>query len=388
MKVIVVSGSKFHAFHLAEQLDKRGYLYKLVTLFYSKKRGLLPNFRDDKEEINVNKVVVNPFPALVSKGLEKIPIVGKILRLDCYLAETFDKWSSTQIDKCDLIVAWSGWALHTIKAAKKFGALTVLERGSAHILFQKRILEEEYNKYGVKHKPVDDFVLKKELSEYNETNYICVPSNYAKETFVNEGVDLRKIINIPHGVDLSYFKQIKKTDDTFRVIFVGSLMLRKGVQYLIPAFQKLKLRNSELVLIGTISPDIINVLKKYEGMYKYVPHVPHYELYKYYSQGSVFILPSLEDGFGLVVTEAMACGLPVICTENTGSKDLIREGKDGFIIPIRNESAIMDKIMFLYKNNDLCLEMGKSAFNHVSKGYDWNCYGEKIVQIFKEKLRK
>ena len=155
---------------------------------------------------------------------------------------------------------------------------------------------------------------------------------------------------MPYGVNLSAFKQVSKIDNTFRVIFAGGMCIRKGVHYLLQAFAELNLPNSELMLLGAMNEEMAPFFKKYAGHYNYVGKVPQAELYKHYSQGSVFVMPSIEEGLALVQPQAMTCGLPIIATTNTGAEDIVRDGLDGFIIPIRDVSALKEKILYLYEH--------------------------------------
>ena len=121
--------------------------------------------------------------------------------------------------------------------------------------------------------------------------------------------------------------------------------------------------------------------KKYEGSFKWVGHKPQSELYKYYSQGSVFVMPSIQEGMALVQLQAMACGLPLICTTNTGGEDLIVEGKSGYVVPIRNPNALAERILYLYENPRIREEMSNMAINR-SKNFTWDNYGDKIINIY------
>ena len=140
------------------------------------------------------------------------------------------------------------------------------------------------------------------------------------------------------------------------------------------------------MLIGAINEEMEPFFKKYEGKFKYLGHIPQKELYKYYSQGSVFVIMSIEEGLALVQPQAMACGLPVIATTNTGGEDIIRDGKDGFIIPIRDVEKLKEKLLYLYKNPGICKQMGQSAKERVSSGFTWDDYGEKMVMEYKRIL--
>jgi glycosyltransferase involved in cell wall biosynthesis len=296
--------------------------------------------------------------------------------------EIFDKLASGKIDKADIFVGWASFALDSFKKAKKMGMTVVLDEGSSHILYRRDIVKEEYEKFGIKPELTHPKLIEKELREYEEADYIAVSSLFAKRTFLEKGIPERKIIHVPYGVNLSDFKQIPKNDNVFRVVFAGGMSLRKGAHYLLQAFSELNLPNSELMLIGSINDEIKPFFKKYEGKFKWLGHIPQQELYKYYSQGSVFVLNSIEDGFGMVIIQAMACGLPVIATTNTGGEDIIREGRDGFIIPIRDVPALKEKLLYLYKNPEISKIMGQSAKERVSAGFTWDDYGEKIIKEY------
>ena len=150
----------------------------------------------------------------------------------------------------------------------------------------------------------------------------------------------------------------------FRIVYAGMISIRKGVHYLLEAFKQLNIPNSELVLIGEPSQDSKFFLPQYEGDYKHIPFVTHDRLPELFQSASVFVLPSIEDGFGMVVYEAAACGVPVIVTENVGAS--IREGKDGFVVPIRSPEALAERIRQFYEDEPLRARMGQSARDYVS----------------------
>jgi glycosyltransferase involved in cell wall biosynthesis len=190
------------------------------------------------------------------------------------------------------------------------------------------------------------------------------------------------------GVNLKEFKQIPKEDNIFRIIIAGGAILRKGYHYLLQAFYELNLPDAEVWHLGKVNDEIKPFLDKYKtDKWILKGHKPQNELYKYYSQGSVFVLPSLEEGLAMVQAQAMACGLPLICTTNTGGEDFISEdGKEGFVIPIRDVEALKEKILYLYENQDICYEMGQKAKKRISSGFTWDDYGKKIVSEYERIL--
>jgi glycosyltransferase involved in cell wall biosynthesis len=129
--------------------------------------------------------------------------------------------------------------------------------------------------------------------------------------------------------------------------------------------------------------EIVKEYTRKSQMIKSIGNVPKLELNRYYSSASVFVLPSLSDAQPLACLEAMACGLPVIVTENTGTQEIIREGKDGFVIPIRDVDALKDKISILYQDEDLRNNMSRAVRERVQE-FTWGRYGEGLIAIYQE----
>lgn len=374
-------GGRFHAFDLAKQLFQKGFLEKLITSY--------PKFLVKKYGIPEEKIQSVIVKEILARSWHKAPFfLRHSFNPEFFITELYDNLASRQVAASDIFVGFASFVLHSMKKAKKLGALTLLECGNSHATFHTDMLKEEYDLHRIEaqlslsHKKT----IERELREYEEADYIMVPSSFAKKTFLEFSFPEEKFVQVSYGVDLARFRQIPKNDKRFRVIFVGGMYLGKGVHYLLQAFSELNLPNSELLLIGPITDEIKPFFKKYEGKFRWLEHLPQEDLYKYYSQGSVFVLNSISDGFGMVILQAMACGLPVICTTNTGGPDIIREGKDGFIIPIRNVEILKEKLVYLYENKEIWREMGQSAKERVSGGFTWDDYGNKIVNQYQKIL--
>jgi glycosyltransferase involved in cell wall biosynthesis len=298
-----------------------------------------------------------------------------------FIHSLYDRQARKKLDNCDIFVGWSSFSLHTLCEAKARGVVTIIERGSSHIAYQYQILQEEYERFGIEYY-LEPRILEKELQEYVEADFISIPSLFVKRTFLERGIPKDKLIHIPYGVDLHSFRQVSKEDNVFRVIFAGAMTLQKGVHYLLQAFAELNLPNAELWLLGSLTPEIKPFFERYAGHYRYLGHIPQVELYQYYSQGSVFVIFSIQEGLAMVQTEAMACGLPVICTTNTGGEDIIRNGIDGYILPIRDVEGLKEKLIYLYENPNICCEMGQSAKKRVGSGFTWDDYGTRIIEKY------
>ncbi len=384
MKVIISVGGRFHAFNLAEQLEKRGYLGCLITSY--------PKFEVVKYGIPRNKIRSVLLKEVIQRSWSRLPSALKRVYNPQYLIhEIYDLLASRNVREADLFVGWSSFSLYSLRRAKAMGMKTVIDRGSSHIAFQNRILKEEYERFGIVPWPFQlphPKIIEKEIKEYEEADAIAISSSFVRETFLENGVPEKKLIHVPYGVNLAQFQKIPKTDKVFRIIFAGGMTLRKGVHYLLQAFAELHLPNAELMLIGSFNEEIRPFFKKYEGAFTWIGHVPQKELYKYYSQGSVFAIMSIEEGGAMVQAQAMACGLPVIFTPNTGGEDFIRDGIDGFMVPIRSVEKLKEKILYFYENPDVALRMGESAKARVSQGFTWDDYGKKMIAAYEKILRE
>ena len=375
MKVVVSVGGRFHAFNLAQQLLPHGALERLITSY--------PGFEVRKYGIPLDKVRSHPIKEIIYRGWERLPRCLAERYNPQYLThELYDYLARRDVVECDIFVGWSSFSLHSLREAKKRGAITVVERGSSHMLHQTEILTGEYERFGLKPGVAHPAIIRKELREYEEADYISIPSQFVKRTFIERGISEEKLLTAPYGVDLTDFRQIPKEDGVFRVIFSGTLCLRKGTHYLLKAFSGLNLPRSELLLIGGASDEMKPFLKKYQGRFRWIGHKPQKELYRYYSQGSVFVLPSIEEGLAMVQLQAMACGLPLICTPNTGGEDLIEDGKEGFIVPVRGVEAIREKLEYLYENPEVLREMGRQAKKRATGDFSWDDYGDRVMKNY------
>jgi glycosyltransferase involved in cell wall biosynthesis len=376
MKIIISTPQRFWAFSLAEQLQKRGMLQKLIAGYFNTKRNAKGYVIDQ------NKVVRNLLPIAMGHLPNRVPLLKPLSGGAQYLAhELHDLWAGTQMEPCDIFVGWSGFSLRSMRKAKTLGARTVLERGSTHMLFQREILEAEYGRFGIKKRIVAPRVLAKELREYEEADYIAIPSSFVKKTFLEKGVPENKLIQIPYGVSLAHFRPAAKQDNVFRVMHIGG-NLRKGTHYLLQAMNELKLRNAELMLIGRLEAPVRGLLNTYRGNIKWYAGISHWRLHQYYSQSSVYVLPSIEEGLAMVQAEAMACGIPVVCSANTGGEDIIRDGVDGFIVPTRDVQSLKERVLNLYEHEQMRMRMGRQARAR-AKRFTWDRYGRQVTAAYR-----
>lgn len=221
--------------------------------------------------------------------------------------------------------------------------------------------------------------------EIKLADHIFVASTATKKSLLEAAVEDKRITILPYGAPVEYFFPQPKKDKAFRAIFVGQIGLRKGVHYLLSAWKQLDLPESELLLVGANNfPEAW--FARQRGNCRWVGYVPHILLNQYYSQADVFVFPSLVEGFGQVILEAMACGLPVITTLNTAGPDIITEGIDGFIVPIRDVSALKEKLLWCRNHPEALARMGQAA-RRKAESLSWDLYRAKLSNKIGELLK-
>jgi len=194
-------------------------------------------------------------------------------------------------------------------------------------------------------------------------------------------VDLRE----EDGADLLEFHPLPKRDEIFRILFVGTLSLRKGVQYLLDAVSPLTFQNAELVLRGSETPTTKMILRRYAGSIplRFAGPRPKTEMIELFSQASVLVLPSIEDGFGLVIAQAMACGVPVIASTHSGGPDLITDGVEGFLVQPRAVETLEERLSELYEDRDLLARMKLAALKRIETLGGWSNYGDTVERAYR-----
>ena len=171
-----------------------------------------------------------------------------------------------------------------------------------------------------------------------------------------------------------------------RLIFVGSLSQRKGLSYLLRAVEALG-NSVELTIIGRATGGQCAPLDEALGRHRYLESVPHAEVLREMREHDVLVFPSLFEGFGMVITEAMSQGLPVITTPHTAGPDIISDGQDGFIVPIRSHEAIVEKLTLLLENRALLHDLKVAAWNK-AKTLGWDDYRAGQTRVIRDELRK
>ncbi len=323
---------------------------------------------------------------------EVIRAIGTLNRLLCKLASLepsgwlwyvqavlYDAWAARYVTPASLFHVWGGYGSQSLRCAKTQGMTTVVQIASSHPNFQNRLMREEFARWGQTWR-VWDAGVARTLREIEQADYILIPSDFVRESFLAEGVPESKLIHAPFGVDVSRFTPAKTSEGRpFRAVFVGQVGLRKGVPYLLEAWKRLGWRDAELWLVGRVLPEIKEVLKGYADL-------PGVRIMGFlgtpaaaYQQADIFVFPSIEEGSALVTYEAMACGLPVVTTPNAGSP--VRDGVEGFIVPIRDPDALAARMERLRADVRLRQELGRAARIRAEE-FTWERHGERMCSAY------
>jgi glycosyltransferase involved in cell wall biosynthesis len=389
-----------HAYETAVAAQKAGALRAFVTGIYFTGRGATsPRFLGrlpSPLEAKVTRELTRRWhPELDPALVHTIPPYHGLATCVRRLAEhaapfrrlQLDTWADLQFDKAvgrllerfaglQLVHAFEGSALETFRSARRLGLATVLDVASAHERY-RAVLGESAPRGS----------LWRIRAERDLADVIFAPSDYAIECLLEHGVAAEKILKLPYGVDHLRFSpagRSRNDEDPFRVLYVGSIGIRKGLRYLLEAWRTLGLANAELILIGQPDDAGREILREFRGHYYWHGESPKYAVDQWFKKSDVFVLPSLSDSWGLVVTEAMATGLPVVTTLTTGAP--VRDGIDGFVVPPGDASALADRIKFLYEHPDARRDMGLRGRELVARAYTWTHYRARITSAYRSIL--
>lgn len=405
--VTVFHPRKQHAYETAMAAQQAKMLQYFVTGVYFKEHKLpsslirwLPSAWQTRlrrelhkrwhPELDGNRVISVPQFEIGVRGWNTF---AQKLRLNRYefrwLTDTWwcDRWIARWLSrlphKPNIVHGFEGGALDTFRTAKRFDITTVLDVPSAHEYFIQLVGEEHSRVRLSKPQHLSSpKMTERVLKERELADYLFAASDFVMQCLVDNSVPAKKIVKIPYGVNVDQFKPWVKreSDGIFRVLFVGRIDLRKGIRYLLQAWQELNLPKAQLIMIGAPDTAGSQILKAYNGAYRLIGLLPHYEIPHYFQTADVFVLPSLAEGSALVSYEAMAAGLPLIVTENCGA--VTRDEVDGFVIRPRDVQMLKKKILWFYEHPEVRRQMGESARRFIEKHYTWGHYRRRVAAAY------
>jgi glycosyltransferase involved in cell wall biosynthesis len=279
----------------------------------------------------------------------------------------FDRWFDRATSRgfpenTNLFYGVEGSCTKTISRAHREGIATILE-GTVHPVAEATILQPEYEGLGLRFPATQPSNV---LKEIDTADLVVSQSDFGRSTYCSAGVPCEKVATLALGVDTSFFHpapKVRVAGGPLRVLYVGSLAVRKGVHHLLAAIQLLPDDVARLTLVGTMRKEFLPIWRRMAPAMKNRAHwrggIAHANLPAVYREADVVVLPSLCDSFGQVVVEALACGTPVIATTNCGA--LPRPEIDGLIVAPGDPQSIAKAIQRLRIDTDLLHRMARRA---------------------------
>lgn len=404
MKIIVAHPGRQHSFQTAIAMRKKGYLYKYITSVYNK-RGSLTNiltkvFKGDlKKKISGRRcmeledsdvVQINEFLVIITLFMNKIPGFNRIAEEWNRIVESsfYRKVMHYALKhNVDAIIVYNGYAKKYFERLDESGIVKIIDVSIAQREYIRDILDQEIKDSNLPIIRKEHFsywnkkMIKNDIEGCSRADYFLVPSEFVKVSLMTHGIPEAKIRKVPYGVDVDNFTMNSKkaTVGPLKLIYVGGITYRKGLHRLLDIVCKYNIRQVELFLVGAYNPasKLYMDFKEYENIH-FLGFVTRDKLVSVYNEAHVFVLPSFAEGMAMVGLEAMACGLPLICTRYSGVNDTISNGVNGFVYDAANSEELQDAIEWFMNNREKINDMGLAARN-TSLQYTWNIYHQNVA---------
>lgn len=280
------------------------------------------------------------------------------------------------------IYAYEDASLNTFTTAKELGLSCLYDLPFGYWRCAKELFQEERDlkpEWAATLFSLGDSPdkLKRKDAELSLADVVIVPSQFVYSTLSASPVSCARIKIVPFGSPPPISKLPEyKIVSPLRALYVGSIGQRKGISYALEAIDLLQNQVS-LTIIG--KPTARNCLPVSAALerHSWIPSLPHHMILEQMRQHDVLLFPTLFDGFGLVMTEALSQGLPVITTAHSGAAECIRNGVEGFIVPIRNSQSIAERLQQLVDDPDLLYRMRKACPRRAAE-LSWSKYEIKL----------
>ena len=343
--------------------------------------------RREITEVPADRIIRHPAAEIVRTIASKAP-TGPIVA-DRIWDQT-ERWFDRTVAEKDLngeraVYCYEYAAQSTFDKQKSRGGLCIYDLPIAHYKLSAELLDPEMEKFP---EALTDYEshLRRLAPERNArkdhelavADHVFVASSFTRSSLLHLGFPEEKISVVPYGAPPVVATGNKPKTGPFVFLSAGTQSIRKGVHYTLEAWKRIASHNDsvELWLIGQmLLPE--RLLSSLPGKIVIRPSVPKAELNEIYARADALVFPSLVEGFGMVITEAMAHGVPVITTPHTAAPELITSGEDGFIVPIRDADALATKMQWCIDNRRKLQEMGVKAADTASR-WQWSDYRDGI----------
>jgi len=377
MKVAFSTGRPAHVVLPANLLAQRGIHATIYTAAYrSRFRHLAPSVQ--------LRWVPQFVPSL--HFLTGIQLPRPFQRADTAI---YDRIVALRMETFDIFWGWASGALAAGRAARRRGASFILDRACPHVDVQQALVQAECERLGVPYKPEPRWFRDRQLAEYKDADIILVPSEYSRRSFPPNVQS--KVLVAPLFGRVPDVQAVREkigaggSDRPFTFGTVGGQPLRKGFLYLLQAWEKLQLPNARLLLRTDASLDHFPALRELLHRLRNVEIVGYLEdMSNFYRRCDAFVFPTLDDGFGMALVEAMAHGLPCIATTHCGAAELFTSDHDLLVIPARDAEGLAAAMKQLHASTDLRKWLGGNAvqaLHRIEGNGAYNLYAKTLDQI-------
>ncbi|HDR9277111.1 glycosyltransferase family 4 protein [Burkholderia vietnamiensis] len=381
MKVSVAVCGRFHFHNYIDRLDELGIL---DTFYYSHKARSSGTALTNGRAVNIwAKEYAVRFHAKVLKARlsnQLFPAYHDLWQLGVRL-----RWRPTPL----LHVMAHGTSRHIVANAKREGSIVIGEVVNTHPLYRDRLLSAEEDKRGLPRVERINRQQRRLIEEVEMYDYILAPSSIVRDSFIQHGVPDSIIKVIPYAANVTRFHPLEergRDTNRFNILCVGQISLRKGQLYLLEAVKQLNDRHLHVTLIGQIDSTIESLLSPYRHLFTHIPRVDNAQLNSYYNAADLFVLPSLEEGLAVVLCEALATGLPIVATRESGAAEIIEHERSGKIVPSGCVEALAKAIIEMASSPERTMEFSRQASIAATGSHNWAQYVDKLQRLYTDCL--
>lgn len=406
-RVVVVHRGARDAYQVSAALASAGLLEKLVTdLYWPGDRPWAARLAAALPGSAARLLSARHDPQIPASLVKQTPVAG----LTSYLLEKFKaapfawrrsaiRWTDATLGRtAGQLAARTGslllsYSYYGYDAFQSYGQPGVLFQLHPHPLSVRRILERELADHpdcaaSLRQEwelslPAEDF--ERLTAESRLAKHFLVASSFTRQTLIENGAAPEAIRVIPYGVDLERFVPHAPSDDNsgpLRLLFVGTINQRKGIKYLLEALRLLGPAPVELTVCGRVVDDL-SLFRPFGAQVRVRPSVSLPELLEAYRQADLFVLPSVAEGFGQVLLEALASGLPVLSTTHTAAPDLVVEGREGFVVEPRRSDLLAARIEWALGHRAELRDM-KFAARQRAEHFTWARFQSGVVEAVRD----
>ena len=282
----------------------------------------------------------------ILKGLPYTPLRYSPAWINYLGGELFDRAVAAKLTPTNEFEGFGGQSLHCFRRARQLGCAALhLQAANSHVNHVVRQHHKALQRLGIETTWLNDTQRQKTLCEYQLADMIHVASEYTRQTFLAEGFPNEKLQRLKLTIHPRFTPLANRPDDgIFRIVYVGSLTVMKGIPILLEAFSQLPGKDTQLTLVGGwATRGMRRYLQSWLARDSRIQIAPGDPL-PHLQRASVYVHPTYEDGFAYAPMEALACSVPAIVTEDTGMKEYIQTGVNGYVIPTGNWEALLEKL--------------------------------------------